>query len=56
MVMMPRFHRGERGSIPRKGTQQDGAEEACLAHNQEVTGSKPVPATISYLTATDLHY
>ena len=44
MVMMPRFHRGERGSIPRKGTQQDGAEEACLAHNQEVIRSKLIPA------------
>ena len=46
MVMMSRFHREERGSIPRKGIQQDGAEEACLAHNQEVDRSKLSPATL----------
>ena len=48
MVMMSRFHREERGSIPRKGTQQDGAEEACLAHNQEVVGSKPTSARCNF--------
>ena len=32
------------GSNPAATIKQRGAEEACLAHNQKVTGSKPVAA------------
>ena len=32
------------GSSPAGTAKQNGAEEACLAHNQEVNGSKPFSA------------